>query len=425
MFAHNFRGDLRGNVSMLFALSVVPLFAAVGAAVDYSRLADTREKMQSSLDAMVLTLSAEVTGKSAAEINARATQIFNANFAVKGVTDVNVTTDYVRNGGATLTATATGSVGLSVLSIAGVSSSTVSATSQANWSSTRLRVALALDNTGSMNDNGKLTALKTATHGLLDKLKSASSRPGDLYVSIIPFSRDVNIDPANYTKTWLDWSLWSADSANQTKTCSGWGWYQNCTTTVNDKSTWTGCVTDRNKDYDISAAEPSTAAAYFFPDQYSKYCPKPLTALTNDFTVLGKAVDAMVAAGATNQAIGLAWAWQTLSLGGPLYAPAKETGYDYQDVIVLLSDGMNTQNRWGGDGANNWPDADLRMNAVCTAAKTAGVTIYTVLVIDGSEQVLKSCASSADKYFNADSASEIITSFGVIGDKLTALRISH
>ena len=36
----------------------------------------------------------------------------------------------------------------------------INVTGQAAWGMTRLRVALALDNTGSMADDGKITALK-------------------------------------------------------------------------------------------------------------------------------------------------------------------------------------------------------------------------------------------------------------------------
>lgn len=433
MLARKFLHDVRGNVSMLFALSVLPLVVSVGAAVDYSRLSDTRERMQNSLDAMVLALSSEADGKTADQINARATELFDANFTVSGVSDVVVNTSFVRNGGATITATATATVNMTVLNAIHITSQTLTVSSQSNWSSTRLRVALALDNTGSMAYSGKMTSLKEATHNLLLRLSAASSKPGDIYVSIIPFNRDVNIGSTNYTKNWLDWSLWNNDPVNKTTSCY-WNYGTRvCTSTLKSTSTWSGCVTDRNQDYDISNAEPSTAAAYFFPDQYSvssyggyvNYCPKQLTPLTYDFTALGNAVDAMTSQGSTNQAIGLAWAWQSLSQNSPLYAPAKETGYDYQDVIILLSDGMNTQDRWGGDGSNQWTLADQRMDAVCTAAKNAGVTIFTVLVIEGSESVLKKCASSEDKYFNADTATDIITSFGVIGDKLTALRISH
>ena len=61
------------------------------------------------------------------------------------------------------------------------------------WGSSRLRVALVLDVTGSMASDGKMTALKTATKNLLTQLKSAATQNGDVYVSIIPFNKDVNV----------------------------------------------------------------------------------------------------------------------------------------------------------------------------------------------------------------------------------------
>ena len=55
-----------------------------------------------------------------------------------------------------------------------------------------------LDNTGSMATDGKMDALKTATKNLLDQLKTAAAKDGDVYVSIIPFSKDVNVGTSNY-----------------------------------------------------------------------------------------------------------------------------------------------------------------------------------------------------------------------------------
>ena len=73
------------------------------------------------------------------------------------------------------------------------------------WGEARLRVALALDNTGSMASSNKLTALKTATHSLLDQLKDAATIDGDVYVSIIPFVKDVNVGSGNYDQSWVKW----------------------------------------------------------------------------------------------------------------------------------------------------------------------------------------------------------------------------
>ena len=73
--------------------------------------------------------------------------------------------------------------------------------STVKWGNNRLRVALVLDNTGSMADDGKMRALKTATNNLLTQLQNAATQNGDVYVSIVPFVKDVNVDPVNYNAT--------------------------------------------------------------------------------------------------------------------------------------------------------------------------------------------------------------------------------
>ena len=75
------------------------------------------------------------------------------------------------------------------MSILGFKTLTVTGSSTAKWGSVRLRVALVLDNTGSMADNGKIGALQTATNNLLTQLQGAATTNGDVYVSIIPFSQ--------------------------------------------------------------------------------------------------------------------------------------------------------------------------------------------------------------------------------------------
>lgn len=45
------RSDKRGNVVMIFALSMIPLVGAVGAAVDFSRANNVRSQLQAAADA--------------------------------------------------------------------------------------------------------------------------------------------------------------------------------------------------------------------------------------------------------------------------------------------------------------------------------------------------------------------------------------
>ena len=129
----------------------------------------------------------------------------------------------------------------------------------------RLRVALALDNTGSMASAGKIDALKTATKSLLDQLKAAATNNGDVYVSIIPFSKNVNVGTSNYTMptgstgktgTTTTATTQSTTTCTTQKTGKNGKSKKKCTTTTtwvpDNHNTWNGCITDRDKNYDVT-----------------------------------------------------------------------------------------------------------------------------------------------------------------------------
>ena len=50
----------------------------------------------------------------------------------------------------------------------------------------------------------------------------ARQEPGDIYVSIVPFAKDVNVGASNYNAAWIDWTDWDADNG----TCSATNWNQ-------------------------------------------------------------------------------------------------------------------------------------------------------------------------------------------------------
>ncbi len=144
--------------------------------------------------------------------------------------------------------------------------------------------------------------------------------------------------------------------------------------------------------------------------------------LSYDWTALNAKVDAMTPNGNTNQAIGLVWAWQALT-EQPFSVPPEDPNYKYQKVIILLSDGLNTQNRWTTNAAS----IDDREKLLCAAIKTAGITLYTIQVNtdgDPTSTLLQQCASTSDKFFLLTSANQIVTTFSTIGTALSQLRLA-
>ncbi len=144
--------------------------------------------------------------------------------------------------------------------------------------------------------------------------------------------------------------------------------------------------------------------------------------LSNDWTALNAKITAMQPQGNTNQAIGLQLGWQSLTQS-PFTVPAEDPNYNYNKVIILLTDGLNTQNRWYTSASL----IDAREDTTCNNIKAAGITIYAVQVNTGGDPtstLLQSCASSSNKFFLLTSADQIVTTFDQIGTALTNLRLA-
>ncbi len=219
-------------------------------------------------------------------------------------------------------------------------------------------------------------------------------------------------------------TTWTTTVATPTTTVTKTGTSPyNHTWVANDHATWAGCIMDRTQDYDTENTTPSSTTTDF-PAENSAYCPPgTITALTYDWTTLSSQVDAMTANGNTNQTIGLAWGWQALTNSNP-FNPGT-LPQNTQQIIILLSDGLNTQNRW----STSQSSIDTRMGDACSNAKTAGVIIYTVYVdlngATGSSSTLYNCATDHNKYFDLTTTGSIITTFNNIAQQITQLRVAQ
>ena len=102
----------------------------------------------------------------------------------------------------------------------------------------------------------------------------------------------------------------------------------------------------------------------------------------------------------------------------------------YQHIIILFTDGLNTLNRWSGTGQNGTgAQVDARMKMLCSNIKATGVTIFTVQIdtsgTDGVSPVLPACATDASHFFMLTSASQIASAFQQIGVEITKLRVAR
>jgi Flp pilus assembly protein TadG len=570
-----FRGDTGGNTVLTFSLALLPIMGLIGAAYDYSRASSIRTAMQAASDITALKLAQNASTDTS--LSQDANTYFLAVFTNKAAKNASATATYTNTNGGTVVVTATASytplfMGVMNLIKQGprVTSISLSTSSTANWSTARLRVALVLDNTGSMAQSSKLTTLQTAltstsstTPGLLTQLKNAVSTPGDVYVSIIPFVKDVNLGQTNYPQPWVYWddsghtdnTSWDAQngtcsvgnysdrqscvnsgagtcsiqgyttkstcqaatgscnivyyttqsscqgasgcsntkSADNNRTscladgyCSlsshhssnscgtnGGTWYSQAiwgpgtwtsgvgvwtaaTWTPNDHSTWNGCVMDRGSptapgnaagnDETVTAPTANDSTTQYPAEQYSMCPTAAVMGLNYDWTSMTTLVNSMTANGNTNQAIGLELGWMSLVGGGPFTMPAEDPSYTYQHYIIILTDGLNTQDRWYGTsdncskGSTNLTGSplmcmDQREAQLCDNIKKGGtITIYAIQVDtdnEGTSALLQYCSGSVagqgdptHAYWKLTSASQITATFSQIGSQISKLHIA-
>jgi Flp pilus assembly protein TadG len=214
--AARFVGANGGNVAVIFTIAAIPVIGFVGAAIDYTRMNEARSTMQSALDSTALMLSKDISsGKiQASDINTTAQNYFQGLFNQPNATVISFNATYnADNGnlGSTVTLNGSGNIKTDFLSVLGLPTLGFATSSTTAWGNVKMRVALVLDNTGSMLQSGKITALRNAvagTGGLIDQLSGLAKNPGDVLISIIPFVKIVNVGSSNYSADWVDWTDW-------------------------------------------------------------------------------------------------------------------------------------------------------------------------------------------------------------------------
>ena len=225
--AKRFIGANEGNIAVIFTIAAIPIISFVGAAIDYSRANSARSTMQAAMDSTALMLSKDLSsGKIASDpttVSRTAQAYFTALYTNKDATIAPITATYTANNaslGNTILISGTGTINTDFMRVLGSNFNTMGfgTTSTTAWGNVKMRVALVLDNTGSMAQNGKITALRNAvagTGGLIDQLSALAKNNGDVYISVIPFAKVVNAGASNYGASWIDWTDWLSPPTSQ------------------------------------------------------------------------------------------------------------------------------------------------------------------------------------------------------------------
>jgi Flp pilus assembly protein TadG len=444
--------DRRGNVAIMFALAVVPVVGAMGAALDYTLASSYRTDMQQALDAAALAVS-KVMPMEQAALDKVATQYFTASLGNHSLTNIKVS---VVPGQGHAKLHASGDYTPSMVGLLGIDKFEVGVHAEARWGMGKVEVALVLDNSGSMGQHNRITHLKAAAHDLLQVLEDAAKNPGDAKVGIVPFDSAVRLPyNQNNAPNWIKWghngSCNISGGRNQDTSTqigcidAGGVWTWKVWQTNNQKwSSWSGCVEDRDKDpnldHDVldtvpnnSNSNSNSARQTRFParpcDDDSLNTVMPLnttwgTKTSTDAATLHGKINSMQPAGFTNIAIGLAWGWHVLSPTAPYTEGAAYGTKDLTKYIVLMTDGDNTRSRYYSCSGSGGCAIDNRTEAVCTNIKKTGIQIFSIRLVDGNTTLLRNCASSPSMYFDVQDASALSSVFKLIGTQIARLHLS-
>lgn len=402
-----FAANQKGTTAVTFALSIVPLLLAGGAAIDYVRYADAQTKLQAALDsgALAVAVSANLSdsqrmkaGKAAFENNLQSARI-----------DTDAVYSSFKINGTKVSAKAILTLPSGLMTLAGLSQMEIGVETQINVPEVKkAEIALVLDYSGSMSEvsggETKYVAMKNAAKKLISDLETAN--PTKVKIGLVPFSHHVYVTlPEKYILG---------------KTGTG---------------SWTGCTQDRRYPHNLTDTTPEPTddntkwghafAKVHASDGCAPYAPKGLKVapLTSDFGKLRTQLDAMRPYAWTHIALGAEFGYHLLSPNEPFTEGVAYGDKKTNKIMVLLTDGRQTEPSFGS-GVRSVAQGESNLERICQNAKDSGITIITMafdLQDKDTRARLENCSSDPDKnFFVAEDSAELASAFKEVTTQITA-----
>ena len=133
---------------------MLPLIGFVGSAIDYSRANSARASMQAALDSTALMLGKDLTEGTitASQIATKADAYFKALYTNNEAKSISINATYTQNtgNGSTILINGSGSIDTGFMRVVGFPTMDFKTSSTSVWGNVRMRVAVAVDGSGSM-----------------------------------------------------------------------------------------------------------------------------------------------------------------------------------------------------------------------------------------------------------------------------------
>ena len=473
--------DAGGVVAIWMALMITALagIAALGVDVGYAYL--MRARLANALDAAGLAMGAAPMNTPTATLQQIGETYLDVNFRQPAGLPATLVATYNADL-STIDLRAATTVPTTLARTVGTNAFEIVVTSQVKRQTKGLELSLVLDNTGSMWSNSNIAAVRDSARILTEILFGASAQHPYLKIGLVPYSVAVNVAPiaaqvvpaqthpldtanAN-TANWKGCVIerQPPHDTDDTTTAVGGSWRQYWWPPAVDNN-WSPAEYDRRGRL-TQAAIIDTDTARLGNGVHSPNigCPTPILPLTNDRQTVLNAIAGMTAwnRGGTISSAGMAWGLRMLSPEPPLSEGVAWSDPDWKKAVILMTDGDNLlYNLTGTDGRNS-PDSSTgsdwsayervnssfaqsvfgttnlntvktrlngKLTSVCNAMKAKGILVYTIVFTSGisedTKNIYRSCASQPAKYFYAPSQQDLRTSFTVIANELSNLRISR
>jgi Flp pilus assembly protein TadG len=323
---------------------------------------------------------------------------------------------------------------------------------------TNLEISMMLDVTGSMAGQ-QIIDLKAAAKDLIDIVVWGDQSKYTSRVALAPFAPAVNVgsyftkitgksdreDNDGSSKKNIHYPSSCINSKGNVKgSCSSDSKYDD----PDYIAKYATCVVERTGVDQFTDAAPTGAGTYLptwndVADSMSTSCTPSaqIVPLTKNTKVLKDTIDTFAASGTTAGQLGTAFAWYLLSPNWNSVWPADSQVTAYgtpkvKKIAVLMTDGeYNTlQGTSYGDGSKQAQTATANALSLCTAMKKnlsasdPNIEIYTVgfqLTTKASKDLLKSCATKADHYYETSSGDGLKAAFRDIALKISKLRLTN
>jgi Flp pilus assembly protein TadG len=374
-----------GNFTMMAALMLPILFAAGTLAVDATNAFSMKTRLQNAADSAALATTSQLAQEKITESQAvaYAENFFNGQVA----DDANAFTAFSATPTVTLSKTGTGKKTVFTVKVAA---------------------------TGTQELTGFARFVGKDTLDVTVNSTSESARDGSN-----PLSMMLVLDRSGS----MDWASGRTTTQTVPRYC-GWGWYRyRCGTTTQEVDVPKIEVLKEavaNLADHIAESDPTNeyarmgAVAYNSSTGYSDK--QTISWNKSDVTDFANGLNAT---GGTNSEYAMKWGYEQVTGSGEINAHVSKNGSSKPSkFIVFMTDG---ENNVGSSSQDDY--ADKQTLRYCDKAKEDGTIIFSVAfqAPTRGKELLSSCASGENYYYDAESADELTKAFKDIGEEAVKL----